>query len=353
MADPVFRSAFDFLAPRSWPAYDQPYQGLHDSPYNEPLTDRQYGIDPGAGNDRGYAFNQFLPFTTNKVGSANWVTEGSAPQFAVPEAGANALKGLVGLGESTQTGKLTPEALATLTMGSMGTGALLAPRGALAAGAARPSMPALAMDEAARMARAKEQGYTIDAYKGAYPYDYNTGTYTRGNTVVDTGIPLTELTSLNSPKQPYAAFLSDSPDVANRFADLFGKGSVFPTKLKFENPVIIEAGGKPSSAFQFADFAKNYGTTGEVERFKGAFKEGSPHDGVIIRNTSDEGTVYVPRHPQQIRSRFATFDPSRRNDPDMLAARAGGVPPPGLRVPLPQEQPPQQPGFRVANGMVF
>jgi hypothetical protein len=102
VADPVFRSAYDFLAP---------------SP------DANYG--------------SVLPFAYNREGSPSWVTEGSNPRFALPEWLRSAAQGVVGLGESTQTGSLTPEALALLTTGSVGTGALMAPGGALAAGAAR------------------------------------------------------------------------------------------------------------------------------------------------------------------------------------------------------------------------
>ena len=46
------------------------------------------------------------------------------------------------------------------------------------------------------------------------------------------------------------------------------------------------------------------------------------HDGVILRNSADEGEVYIPRTPQQVRSRFAAFDPKQKKNPDLLAAHA-------------------------------
>jgi hypothetical protein len=103
VVDPVFRQWNDFLAPN---------------------PDAQYG--------------SVLPFAYNREGSPSWVTEGNNPRWALPEWLRSAAQGVVGLGESTQTGSLTPEALALLTSGSVGTGALMAPRGALASGAARP-----------------------------------------------------------------------------------------------------------------------------------------------------------------------------------------------------------------------
>lgn len=96
--------------------------------------DRQYGIDPGPGNDRGYAFNQWLPVSTNKVGSGSWVQQGADPKLAVPEIAQGGLLGVAGMADAPRTGKLTPEALGSLLTGSTLGGGLLAPRGSLAAG---------------------------------------------------------------------------------------------------------------------------------------------------------------------------------------------------------------------------
>jgi hypothetical protein len=55
----------------------------------------------------------------------------------------------------------------------------------------------------------------------------------------------------------------------------------------------------------------------EYNAFKGVWN--GPHDGVILKNTKDEGDVYVPKTPQQIRSRFAAFDPKKKKSADLLA----------------------------------
>jgi hypothetical protein len=93
MADPVFRSWYDFLAPN---------------------PDANYG--------------SVLPFAYNREGSAAWVQEGNNPRLSIPEWLRTAMQGVVGLGESTQTGTLSGDALKVLTTLGPGTGALLAPK---------------------------------------------------------------------------------------------------------------------------------------------------------------------------------------------------------------------------------
>lgn len=184
---------------------------------------------------------------------------------------------------------------------------------------------ALDMSEDARMARAADQGYTIDAYKGGQPHDWNTMPETNGRGEVIKGtenrVPK-ELTSIDSPNSPYAGFFSNDPAVANRFAEPFEHGAVWPAKLKFDNPLVIDANGKHAAAFQFRAIAQENGTLNEMNQFHGAFKDGSPHDGVILKNTKDEGDVYIPRTPQQVRSRFAAFDPANIKSKDLLASSA-------------------------------
>lgn len=193
---------------------------------------------------------------------------------------------------------------------------------------ARPASAALPMDEASRMARAAEQGYTIDAYKGGQPYDWATmpDKDWKGNVIAGTEnrVPQ-ELTSINSPNADYAGFFSHDPAVANRFAEPFEHGAVWPSKLKFDNPLVIDAEGKHAAAFQFDTIAQRNGTLDKMQAFKDAFKEGSPHDGVILRNTKDEGDVYVPRNPDQIRSRFAAFDPMNKGSGTLLGGLAGAA----------------------------
>lgn len=178
---------------------------------------------------------------------------------------------------------------------------------------------ALPMDEAARHARAKELGFTVDAYKGAYPYDYNTVPVRNWKGEVIEGAdrvpqPLTEFDARKSsvPGADYAGFFSNDPSVASRFATVMGEGAVYPVKLKFDNPKVIDANGAFAADFQFGPGAG---------RLK--LEPDSPHDGVILRNTKDEGDVYIPRRSNQVRSRFATFNPDNKDSGNLLASLLG------------------------------
>ena len=97
-----------------------------------------------------------------------------------------------------------------------------------------------------------------------------------------------------------AGFFSDDEKVSNRFA--FGNKSVVKSfYLKIERPYIIDMKRGFSGYAQF-------GETGIP--FRDAIRSGK-YDGVFIINTKDEGNVYVPLKPNQIKStENTTFDPN-------------------------------------------
>lgn len=205
-------------------------------------------------------------------------------------------------------GRMTPEEAQNFAMtAAMG---LISPM-------ARGAKLRLPMDEVSRMGRATEQGYTIDAYKGMYPYTGGPVTDWKGRVLSET--PKEEIKSI----KPHAFFSSD-PETANRFASaITSEGSVLPAKLKFENPIVIDANGAPAAAFQFETIARRHGTHDAYKAFQDAISSKGPHDGVILKNTKDEGTVYLPKNPHQVRSRFAAFDPDKIKSGDLLASGAG------------------------------
>ena len=91
-----------------------------------PNPDAEYGAMP------------WSPWAVNRPGSAAWVQEGANPRFAMPGMVREGLKGILDLAAGTETGEVTPEAVQSLVFGGLGAGASMAPRGALASGAARP-----------------------------------------------------------------------------------------------------------------------------------------------------------------------------------------------------------------------
>lgn len=88
--------------------------------------------------DAEYGAMPWSPWAVNRPGSAAWVQEGANPRFAMPGMVREGLKGILDLAAGTETGEVTPEAVQSLVFGGLGAGASMAPRGALASGAARP-----------------------------------------------------------------------------------------------------------------------------------------------------------------------------------------------------------------------
>ncbi len=286
MADPVFRSAYDFLAP---------------SP------DANYG--------------SVLPFAQNREGSASWVTEGSNPRLALPEWLRTAMQGAVGLGESTQTGKLTPEALSLLTMGSMGTGTLLAPGGALATG-----------------------GAPLRAYHGSST----------------AGIAPGELIpSQRGPLGP-AVYLSPMEPVARRYAGEAGtlyerdlnREDLFHGMKQRDAPDVNPYDTWRSQQARLVDAAP----PDKKQAVSALFEKMWPDDGYPLFH--ELSRMFGSQEAAQDYLKSAGYKGITGNiDGPEIAwfsklSAAGGVPPPGFSVP-PQQQDQSPPGFRVAKDMVY
>jgi len=151
----------------------------------------------------------------------------------------------------------------------------------------------------------------IRAYKGGYPYDA-------------TGKPITEFKSVGVPmkgafdhyvgkKGGFAGFFSDSPDVASRFAG--PEGAVHAVDIQpFQNPLVIDAKGSYSANLQYGDMAKQPHEKAALmeiwDTLRG--KNVGNYDGIIIKNTADEGTVYVPLHPDQVTSAYSAPPPQEQ-----------------------------------------
>lgn len=89
-------------------------------------------------------------------------------------------------------------------------------------------------------------------------------------------------------------------------------GNVMPVSLRYEKPMVYDFEGKPYRDQTYSDLVDQALSAG--------------NDALILKNTYDPGggpakliDVGVVFNPNQIRSRFAAFDPTRRNEPDLLA----------------------------------
>ena len=161
-------------------------------------------------------------------------------------------------------------------------------------------------------------GMPLVVYKGMHPYDWRTETAEnpRGE----------EITAIDRPT-PLPAFFEDDPgvEIAGFFGDRdtanhFGtaattSGALYPVYLSLKAPYEVDAAGAQAGELQF-------GATGQA--FREAMRS-DQYDGAILHNTGDEGTVYIAKRADQIKSVFnaGAFDPA---EPDIrLSLQAGGL----------------------------
>lgn len=168
-----------------------------------------------------------------------------------------------------------------------------------------------------------ERGEPLTVYKGMEPTDWTKEPARKG--FAPRGPERGPVLNVIDRQSEFPAFHGDEPglklagffgdkDTANRFADLSGgEGAVYPAHLSLQNPYVVDATGRASGDIQF-------GASGKA--FRDAMRSGK-YDGAIIKNTKDEGTVYVAMRPEQIKSATGnrgTFDPS---NPDIRFSKRG------------------------------
>lgn len=138
--------------------------------------------------------------------------------------------------------------------------------------------------------------------------------------------PWRDIESFDSPGNPYAGFFTDDPGVASRFADVYSRSlsqenpaAVFPVYANIKNPYVIDMQGKKAATVQFDDPVRGWSSA----EYKAALND-DRYDGVVLLNTGDEGTVYIPKNPTQVKSAIANNGEYNPNDPSIL--RASGLP---------------------------
>jgi hypothetical protein len=286
-------------------------------------------------------YGSILPFAYNAPGSPTWAREGSNLRFALPEFARSAMRGFLDLLQGTETGKLTPEALETITLGSLGAGGALAPRGALAAGGAIPRewwrRPDLTL------ARAHAMGFRpeLRLYHGT---DADFPAFVRNPPATTLGLP------------PVGIWTTRNPDFAARF----------PVRLDASTGRPIPGHEMPGhqilplmARWERLAEAKLRGNEGRFS-ITGAVMDAwdSGHDALRFLKSAPGQDVglhetWVFRDPNQLRSPFAKFDPARRDSSDLMAgfAAPGPTPVPGLHAwRLPESTPPGM--IRLPTGQV-
>jgi hypothetical protein len=166
----------------------------------------------------------------------------------------------------------------------------------------------LAMDNASRMARAAEQGFTRDAYHGtgegitgdaltaAHPNRYDSGYMGSGG--------------VYSTNQPFLAN-SYATLKAQKLRPMDEAPNVLPLKLKMENPKIITGEEKKAISGLNPDERNAW--------LNSVYSAG--HDGVMVKYNKGYEEYLAPSN--QYRSRFAAFDPKNIGNPYLLGSVAG------------------------------
>ncbi|VVC05557.1 Uncharacterised protein [uncultured archaeon] len=148
-----------------------------------------------------------------------------------------------------------------------------------------------------------ENGYPLKVYKGLYPFD-SAKEQVRGwkdpweypdqepLDVINRNTPFPSFDSFDVKGVKIAGFFAVDKEVANRFAMLHTAATIYPCYLSIQHPYVIDGKGKLAGNIQF-------GLSGKP--FRDAICSGE-YDGVIIKNTKDEGTIIIALRPEQIKS---------------------------------------------------
>ena len=179
-----------------------------------------------------------------------------------------------------------------------------------------------------------EAGKPLTVYKGMYPHDFNKEVGDYKGPLLESINRGSEFPAFNKGEEgvDIAGFFSSSPETASRFTG--EQGAVYPTNLSIKNPFVIDAKGDYAANSQFGESGKP---------FRDAIRSGE-YDGVIIKNTKDEGDVYVALKPEQIKSihNRGTYNPKDANILKSAAPIAGaGL----LAASMNNEQQPQPTGI--------
>jgi hypothetical protein len=216
----------------------------------------------------------------------------------------------------------------------------------------------LPLDTASRMKRADEMGHNTDAYHGTNQPDI---TELQPG---DIGIPVGDETAANVRLNDKAAFSRGVNRYSTRGKDFGDNANILPLKVKSENPLRMDDAGEWRDPIELAkglrtsaigsknpdihkllddiqadadtinrsysdleDYLSDPEIMGMVDELREAVK-GAGYDSIVYRNfteaTSQSGLdSLILLDPSQARSRFAKFDPAKKDSANLLAGVGG------------------------------
>jgi hypothetical protein len=204
-----------------------------------------------------------------------------------------------------------------------------------------PQMSAsLPMDEASRMARADEM-FPVEAYH-ATTRDFPAFSNDAIGTNLDTGYYGTGHYSSPEPKKTEQYIIGNYKTGADGeiIPEYFKGSQILPLRLAMKNPLVVDKAAKRADTIAEVERLTGFRSTdwplpdGERKAFMAAVEKAG-FDGVQV-NVAGKPSEYVVANPSQIRSRFAAFDPARKDSTDILASYLG-VPGIGMLDAMPQD----------------
>ena len=201
----------------------------------------------------------------------------------------------------------------------LGGGMALAALGAVPGGKALARKgEALAMDEASRMARAAEQGFTVDAYHGTEAPDFQQFLPEFSDTARKTGTPHGAFVFSDSPHNA-SGYAGKPSGLGYDIANFDNGGRVIPAKIALGRTMKVNAKGDNWRDIYHKGESYDINELAQIAQAKG-------YDSLTVKNVVDSNgytkkpqTTHFVFNPANIRSKFAAFDPAKRGSANLLA----------------------------------
>lgn len=190
----------------------------------------------------------------------------------------------------------------------------------------------LPMDANSKDQKAKNLGYNLDVFHATRSTDPFTSFIIRAGLQSHElpGVHVGTLKAADDRARQY--FGGRDYGIKSGLANESQAASIIPLKAKVNNP-FVKRDGSPHTESELRSkvkaFAKKNNLRGKYDpqiQFAKMLKS-LGHDAVpYINSREDPGSIsYIMLKPENLRSRYAAFDPSRADEPDLMAAHGGRI----------------------------